>query len=216
MTTLEQESVVQEQLPPSPPRPSRFGPVVLGAVLVVAGLLWFFDAVGLLDIRLLVVLPAALATVGLALIVGSRDGPHTGLVVVGLFLTGAVLLAAVVPSGPIDETIGTQNFVVRSASDLEPSYDVGIGDLYLDISDLRLERPVTVNAEVGAGRLVVELPRDVPVQVEGTVGIGELRMPDETLDGFGLSHTFESADYSSGTGITIVADVGVGELEVTR
>ncbi len=216
MTMLEQERVTPETPPPLPPS-SNYGSVVLGVVLVVTGLLWFVDAVGLVDVRLLVILPAALASVGLALIIGSRDGPHTGLVVVGLFITGAVVLAAVAPSGPVDGVIGERSFVVSSVAEVQPNYDVGIGDLYLDLSDLRIERSMELSAEVGAGRLVVDLPQGVPVQVEGTVGIGELRMPDERFSGLGLNHTFETSDFDeSPARITIVADVGVGELEVTR
>lgn len=216
MTMLEQERITSES-PPPPPRSSNYASVVLGVVLVVTGLLWFVDAVGLVDVRLLVILPAALAAIGLALIIGSRDGPHTGLVVVGLIITGAVILAAVAPSGPVEGAIGEQSFVVSSVDDLQPNYDVGIGDLYLDISDLRIERSLEISAEVGAGRLVLDLPPGVPVQVEGTVGIGELRMPDDTFSGLGLNHTFETGDFDgAAAGITIVADVGVGELEVTR
>lgn len=216
MTMLEQERVTPETPPPPPPR-SSYASVVLGVVLVVAGLLWFVDAVGLVDVRLLVILPASLAAVGLALIVGSRDGPHTGLVVVGLFLAGAVILAAVAPSGPVDGAIGERSFVVTSVADVQPNYDVGIGDLTLDISGLRVERPIEISAEVGAGRLLIDLPPGVPVQVEGTVGIGELRMPDDRFSGLGLNHTFQSGDFDrSKAGITVVADVGVGELEVTR
>lgn len=218
MTLLEQDRLPPPtEEPPRGPRRTNYGTVVLGAVMVVAGALWFFDAIGVVDLRLAVVLPAALATIGVALIVGSRDGPHTGLVVVGLVMVGAVLLAAIAPSGPVDGVIGERSFVVATADEVQPAYDVGVGELFIDLSTIRPERAIEVNAEVGAGRLVVELPPDVPVLVEGTVGIGELRLPDQTINGLGLSHTYESDDYAgSGAAITLVADVGVGELEVTR
>ena len=185
-------------------------------MLVIVGGVWFLDVVSLLEMRAAVILPAALAVVGAALIVGARNGPHPGLVVVGLFLALAVVVAGVAPRGALDGAIGTRSYTVTSVGDIAPRYDLGMGGLDLDISAIRPERAVTVEAEVGAGRLVVALPPGIPVRIEATVGVGEMRILGEVVDGVALDESYQSDDFTeAGASISVLVDVGVGELEVT-
>ena len=56
-----------------PREPSHFptyGTVVTGLVLVVLGLVWLLDAADIMSVKLSMVIPIALAVVGLALMVG--------------------------------------------------------------------------------------------------------------------------------------------------
>lgn len=82
--------------PPTRPRPN-YAAWVIGGLMVVAGTVWLLDVAGVLTLRASIVLPSLLAVIGLALIAGARDGPHTGLVVLGLLLTVAVAAVAVTP-----------------------------------------------------------------------------------------------------------------------
>ena len=90
MSTIDTIPRVEPRVSPPQPRRSRFGSYLGGAVLVVLGGLWALDLAGTIDVRLAVVLPSLLIIFGLALIIGATEGPHSGLVVAGLFLSIAV------------------------------------------------------------------------------------------------------------------------------
>jgi hypothetical protein len=99
-----------EEVPVTPPAPPaaplggpaarRRGPnaghVVLGLILVLIGLGWLMEALGVADVPWRFLLPSALILVGLALTLGARTGRHGGLLAVGVVLTVLVLLAGAV------------------------------------------------------------------------------------------------------------------------
>lgn len=202
---------------PPPRRPDGFGPIVLGGVLVLVGGLWLLDAVEVIDVRAAVVLPAVLAVVGVALIVGSFDGPHSGLVTLGVFLTVAVVMAAVFPANPFGGGLGQRVYRVSDAADLESGYGVGLGELELDLGDLALSEPAHVDVTVGAGEMRVVLPAGGEVRVDASAGAGEIDLLGETADGVSVSRTYTSSGYDdSGSALTLDLNVGAGEIEVTR
>lgn len=213
MTAVEtREPVVTK---PEPPR--RFGSLVLGAILVGVGALWFLDALDVISIRAGVVLPAMLAVVGLALVVGSFDGEHSGLVVFGVFLTVAVVISAVAPVDAFRGGVGERQFRAESAADLAPDYRVGVGDLTLDFTDLELTESATVRASVGAGTLRVDLPEGLAVRIEARTGAGEVELFGEKTEGLSASRSYESPGFDPAQpGLTLDLDVGAGEIEVDR
>jgi predicted membrane protein len=202
---------------PSPNRPAGYGAVVLGAVLVVVGALWFLDGVGVLALRAAIVLPAMLAVVGLSLVLGAANGPHRGLVVFGAFLTVAVLAAAVTPPDAFHGGIGERTYTVADQAELAPRYDVGVGDLRLDLSDLVLTESAVVDVTVGAGEMRIRVPDDIALDVDASVGAGELVLFDERNDGMSISKAYTSADFEEAE-VTLTLDLSVaaGTIEVTR
>ena len=70
--TLERPETTQA---PAPQR-GRYGAIVTGALLMVVGGLWLLDVTDVIDLEAAMVLPVALGVIGLALIIGSFDGPH--------------------------------------------------------------------------------------------------------------------------------------------
>lgn len=200
------------------PEPKReYGSTVLGAILVVVGLLWMFDAVDLIELRGAVVLPAALAVVGVALIAGAFDGPHSGLVVFGVFLTVAVVASAVAPLEAWRGGIGERVHVVERQVDLEPEYLLGMGDMRLDLSDLRLTESAVVSASVGAGTVRIVLPPDLPVSIDATVGAGKVELFEETSEGMAVDREYQSPGFTAAdVTLTLDLDVSAGEIEVTR
>jgi predicted membrane protein len=191
--------------------------VVLGAILVVVGALWLFDAVDVIDLRATVVLPAVLAVVGVALMVGAVDGPHSGLVVFGIFLTVAVVFSAVIPADTFRGGVGERRFRAEAQSALLSDYHVGMGDLSLDLSDLVLTQSTTVDVTVGAGKIRIQLPERLAVAIDASVGAGEIDLLGERSDGLSVSRTYESPGFEDAD-VTLTLDLGVaaGEIEVTR
>lgn len=213
MTALEtREPSVERQEPRRP-----FGSVVLGAVLVGVGSLWFLDALDVISIRAAVVLPAMLAMVGLALIVGSFDGEHSGLVVFGVFLTVAVIISAVTPVDAFRGGVGERQFRAETSADLETDYRLGVGDMTLDFSDLELTEPEAIRASLGAGNLQVDLPEDLPVRIEARSGAGQVTIFGEHSDGLSVSRTYESPGFDpAAPGLVLELEVATGEIEVDR
>lgn len=196
---------------------NRYPAMVLGAVLVVIGGLWLLDVVDVIDLRAAVVLPAALAVVGLALIIGAWDGPHTGLVVVGVLLTGAVLAAAVTPPNAFRGGIGERSFVVTEQADLDARYDVGVGELFLDMGDLTLTESADVDVTVGAGDMRVVVPDDVAVSVGASVGAGQIDLFGTEREGLSVSESYVSDGFDDAeVRLVLDLDVAAGSIEVTR
>ncbi|HSJ35477.1 MAG TPA: LiaF domain-containing protein [Acidimicrobiia bacterium] len=199
------------------PRNRPYGSIVLGLVLVAAGALWLLDALDVFEVRAALVLPILLGIVGLALVVGSFDGPHSGLVVFGVFLTVAVVLAAVFPPNAFAGGIGERNYRITTQEELEPAYNVGMGAITLDLTDLSLTESTSVDVTVGAGEMLIRLPADVAVAVDASAGAGDVNLLGEQADGISVSRVYESPDYDTAeVTLTLDLNVAAGEIEVTR
>ncbi|HET7847237.1 MAG TPA: hypothetical protein VFL72_07060, partial [Acidimicrobiia bacterium] len=137
MSTTETLERPETTLAPAP-RPGRYGAMITGALLIVVGGLWLLDVTHVIDVEAAMVLPVALGVIGLALIIGSFDGPHVGLIVAGVFVTMAVLAVAAIPPDAFNGGIGERNIRVTNEANLAEQYNVGLGELRLDLSDLSM------------------------------------------------------------------------------
>lgn len=200
-----------------PERRISFGSLLGGAILIVMGSLWTLDVAGVVELRWAIVLPALLTVIGLGLIVGAWSGPHTGPVVAGVFLSIAVIALAVFPLASFRGGVGNQEFRVTQQTSLAPSYDVGVGDLTLDLSDLTMVESAEVQVSVGAGNVTVMLPPSVPVDLEGTIGAGQMNLLGERGDGLSVDRHYQSEGFATAD-ITLTLDlnVGAGSIEVVR
>jgi len=198
-----------------PKRP--YGAVVTGALLVVVGGLWLLDATDVVDLRVAIVLPAVLAVIGLALIVGAFDGPHPGLVVAGVFVSLAVLAVAAAPPDAFHGGIGERSIRVTDQADLAARYDVGLGELSLDLSDLDMTESAEIEATVGAGELTIMLPQDLAVDISASAGAGQVDLFGEVNEGLSVTDTYTSDGFESATvTLTLDLDVAAGNIEVDR
>lgn len=215
MTALDVKPVEPET--PQRPWTRAYGSVVLGTILVLVGALWLLDAIDMIELQAAVVLPAVLAIVGVALVFGAFDGPHSGLVVFGVFLTVAVVAAAVAPFDSWRGGVGERQHTVANASELAPEYHLGMGELRIDLSDLRLTESATVSASVGAGTIEIVLPPDLAVSIDANVGAGDIDLLGERSEGLGVSRSHVSPDFDTAdVALTLDLDVSAGEIEVTR
>ncbi|HSK35568.1 MAG TPA: hypothetical protein VLA80_02425, partial [Actinomycetota bacterium] len=153
---------------PVPPAPAdRHGPaaatVLVGALLVLVGIGWLLDAGGV-EVPWRALLPAALIAVGLACVAGAFQGRQHAMMVVGVALT-AVLAVAVAADWDLDVPLagGVGDRTERPATPAElTEYELGAGDFLLDLQQLQVPPGTTaVQARVGVGELVVELPDGV-------------------------------------------------------
>jgi hypothetical protein len=185
--------------------------------MIVVGGLWLLDALDLIELRAAIVLPAALTVIGIALIIGAFDGPHTGLVVAGVFVALAAIAFAAAPENAFHGGIGERNITVTEQALLLPRYDVGLGQLRLDLSDLVMTESDEVAATVGAGDITVLLPADVPVTIDASAGAGKIDLLGETSDGLSVSRTYTSDGFeTAAVTLTLDLDVAAGNIEVER
>ena len=194
-----------------------YGSIVIGALLVVVGGLWLLDVVGAVALEAAIVLPAVLAVIGLGLIFGAWNGPHPGLVVAGVFVTIAVLAVATAPPNAFRSGIGDRSILVTDQADLAATYDVGVGGLTLDLSELTMTESAAVDVTIGAGDLTVVLPSDVPVDVSASVGAGQIDLLGEVSEGLSVSRTYTSEGFGAAdVKLTLDLDIAAGNMEVER
>ena len=210
-------------LPPPEPAPPglRTGRFLLGLVILAAGVAALLQALDVTTVPWKAVLPGALIAVGLALVVaGSRsERSQGGLIAVGIVLT-VVLAAATVVDIPFEGGVGQRVERPATLADLEDEYRLAVGELTVDLTGLDLlHRSVlaglpleTIRARVGIGQLVVIVPSDEPVRVEGRAGVGEVSIFGESDGGLGVHKEYAPA----GASVTFSLDlsVGIGEVVV--
>ena len=205
---------------PPPPRVDApesgppIGRVVLGIVLLVVGLVWLLDAVGAVDLRWRVVLPAALTVVGISLLATARRGAHGGLIAAGIVLSVLVLSTALVPLTTGMAGIGERDAQPTTAAEAEAGYELGVGSITVDLSEIDdLQDGVTIPVSVGIGEVVVKLPDGVGAEVEANVGIGEVVILGRSQGGLGVSVLDEIDGEPS---LRLELDAGIGKVEVRR
>lgn len=204
-------------LPPRPRRPSLFLPVV-GSLLAGAGILGLLDVADIYDVSVTIALAAGLAIVGGAIAVGAVLGQRVGgLVVLGLVLLTGFASAALSPVS-LSSGIGEEVARPLEASELERSYEHGIGDLTVDLSNVALPAGTTsVDAELGMGRLLVTVPRDAALEVDAHSGIGQVTVLGRRDDGTGAEERVVlPGPTPSSPVLRLDADVGIGDIEVLR
>ena len=134
-------------------------------------------------------------------------------VVVVLALAAA---AAVATAFHVDvrNGIGTRTYVPAATAGVRRDYKLGIGRLQLDLARVPLPRGETdVNAKVGIGDLVVMVPQDATVRVQGDAQIGAVDVFDRHADGHNPAVTIAG---SGGRLLVLHLHVGLGQVTVKR
>lgn len=213
--TLIQEPPAPQETPPTgaPRRRPTVAPLIWGGAMIVVGVLWLLQMLGL-DVPWSAIAPLGVIAVGLALLIGSRTGTHGGLIALGIVLT--VLSAITVTfHGPFD--VGDRTYRPTSVAELPEAYELGVGNLVVDLRGVDFasdDTELTVRLNVGDLRIL--LPDDVIVAVDSTIGIGELRVLDRRQSGLG-PHIQLLDDPPGDSGVlTLRTSVGVGNVEVVR
>lgn len=215
--------------PPAPPSPEllawrarrargrRLAGATLGILFIGAGIVALLANAGTIDVDLQAVLAGALVTVGLALIIGAWVGRPRGFVALGVLLTLAVAATSTLDvswHGGIGERVHRP----VAASEVRSAYNLGIGNLEVDLSQVDLSgRRAEVTAEVGIGKLSVSVPDGVRVVVDSHVGMGRSVLFGEEKDGTSVDETADDPGTTASAGILYLhTRVGMGDLEVAR
>jgi predicted membrane protein len=222
MSSEPPEERPEEQPPPPRPRPSilesiPLGRLVLGGILLLGGGLWLLSSLDVIDISLTAVLPVALIVVGLALVIGSRTGRHSGLIVAGAILTVMLVFASSFDIR-LEGGVGERNYAPASLAELEPEYRLAMGEMTLDLRglDITPESRVTIVASVGMGQLVVRVPPDVRVDVHGTAGAGQVVLFGRESNGLDAELTTPTSAGPGHPALRLELSVGLGQVDVSE
>ena len=215
------EATTRVQPPPPPPRPparpSLFAPV-LGALLAAAGLFGLLAVLDIYDVDVAAALAAGVVIVGAAIAIGAMTQRRVaGLVFIGLLLLFAFALAAITPVS-VGAGVGEKNEQPTTVTALDPSYEHGIGELDLDLSDVTLPVGTTsVDASVGIGKLVVTVPADIAVVIDAHAGIGSINLLGATDDGVDADRVLTLPGSTTDAPVLdLEADIAIGDIEVRR
>jgi hypothetical protein len=156
----------------------------------------------------------AVGLTGAMLVVGAFWGRAGGLILLGLVSSFALTGATV--AGQFDgETVHEKPLTAAAVQD---SYDIGMGELVLDLSKVADPQSLDgrqIHLEAGVGRIEVIVPRGVDIDASGQVG-GPGHVVLFGDDKGGVDTTLERRR-DGGTDaalLTIDAELGIGEIEV--
>jgi hypothetical protein len=210
-------TTVAQAAPRAPRRPSLFAPVV-GALLAASGVFGLLAVLGVYDVDLEVAFAAGVAMVGAAIAIGALTQRRVGwLVPLGLLLLAAFGAAAVTPV-PISSGAGDKVERPLTAVALDPSYELGVGELELDLSAVELRPGTTsIDASVGVGQLTVTVPEGVTLELDAHAGVGEIDILGEFDDGIDVDRRLTLPGSTPDAPVLdLEADVGLGAIEVLR
>ena len=219
--TPPEQATTRVQPPPSPPRPPRkpslFAPVV-GALLAAAGLFGLLAVLDIYDVDVAAALAAGVVIVGAAIAFGAMTQRRVGgLVFLGLLLLAAFAMAAITPVS-VGAGVGEKTETPTTVTALDSSYEHGIGDLELDLSDVTLPAGTTsVDASVGIGKLVVTVPQDVALVIDAHAGVGSIDLLGARDDGVDADRRIALPGATPDAPVLdLEADIGVGDIQVLR
>ena len=203
--------------PRPPKKPSLFAPVI-GALLTASGVFGLLAVLGVYDVDLEVAFAAGVVMVGAAIVLGAMTQRRVG----ALVLVGLVLLAAfgVAAATPVSISAGAGEKLERplTAAALQPSYELGLGSLDLDLRAVQLPPGTTsIDARVGVGELLITVPEGVAVEIDAHAGAGEIDILGELHDGFDVDRTLSVAGPTPDAPVLqLETDMGFGAIEVRR
>jgi phage shock protein PspC (stress-responsive transcriptional regulator) len=182
-------------------------------ILLICGLIsiggaWAAAAGGETVVALVVIAAAV------AIVAGAFVRPIRWLVLpaMALALSAGTVSAAGIE---LDGGVGERDYRPSSALDLRDKYELGMGELVVDLRQADLppgDVPLKLDLGVGEARVIV--PKDVCVATDAHVRIGELRTFQRNNDGVDVDFEDVPDAAPDMTRLLVKADVGVGSLRI--
>ncbi|GII66450.1 hypothetical protein Skr01_65350 [Sphaerisporangium krabiense] len=206
--------------PARPKRPKSFiGGITMLAAFVVGGIMVATQSPpGTLNFP--VVGASVLITIGAGLLVATWFGRGVGLVAAGTLM--AVVLVAGSTVSDIPKRIGSYTWQPTDAAVAARTYEVGIGDGTLDLSDTKFApgSRTRFDASVGIGEMKVIVPPTARVEVFGRTRLGDVKIEHVVQGGTDVQHDKvlepDATPPGSPAVIELHVKAGIGDVEVRR
>ena len=211
---------------PKPPKPPGLvTPIVLALMAFSAGVLLVVDQAGAADVTFTIGASIWLLLIAAGLTVSAFRGRAPGLIAIGVVVSLGTMVARVVDP-VIASGAGNVTYTVTDPDDLLASYELGVGQLTVDLSQIDLDGAVrTVDIELGVGELVVRVSNGPALDITIANSVGDIawtdRVEQETSrelweSGFGNDLTIERAGSSDGGSLVLNISSDIGSVRVTR
>lgn len=205
----------QQSVPsPQPVRSGvQVGRVVLGVLVVAAGIGWLLDESGL-SVPWSLYPAAALTLIGLGMLVTLVGGRGRGLLVwlgvVALIAAVGVGVGADRYSGPVGDLV-----LAPTVTEWPVAERVSAGTITVDLTSHPLPENGTATVEIGAGRLVVTVPADDSrLTIDARTTAGTVRVDGvKVADGVDVRWLRPAAGAAT---IALHLQVGLGDIEVNH
>ncbi|NBE80729.1 PspC domain-containing protein [Micromonospora rubida] len=219
-----------QQAPP-PPRPvkppkqprerSPLGAVTFSLVFLALGVVAMLDLLDVIHVGAAAYFAAALATVGLGLLVGAWFGRARWLIALGLVTAAALGVATVTESyDRIRGFDGDVTWAPTDRRDLADRYENRFGDAVLDLRGIDFDKQDSqVTVAVQFGKATVVVPANVDVTTIAEVNAGDATIFGKRsggLNGRLRESTDLGADGAGGGKLRLYVRINAGNLEVTR
>lgn len=195
---------------------------VLGGLLVLGGVAWFLHQVGLVQLSVTTMLSCLLIALGVGLVLTARRAGGAGLMAVGLVLIVVLASASAVDVGLLQRGVGERTFVPLSGDDLEDRFQLGVGSLTLDLTEVPPSELAgrSIDVQLGVGELVVLLPPygELPVDVHAEARAGEVDLLGRGAEdgGTNLVERYRDRGITGMPALDLDLDVGLGTVQVVR
>jgi phage shock protein PspC (stress-responsive transcriptional regulator) len=211
--------------PPRPPKEhSRLSGLIFSVGLLVLGVMGLLDIGGIYDIPVGAYFAAALAVIGLGLLIGSVVGRARGMIFLGLVLSLLLSMAGFAkdftwdggPNGGGDITWTPQTF-----GELQDTYRHQAGSAQLDLRKLDFNgHDTTIHLKMQLGDLSVVVPPNVDVTANTDIRFGNATVFDRDANGIRIKN-FEVTDLGEdnavgGGQLHLDIQVSAGNAEVYR
>ncbi|MGK5445562.1 PspC domain-containing protein [Micromonospora sp. URMC 105] len=208
--------------PPKRPRErSALGAVTFSLIFLALGVVAILDLLDVFPVGAAAYFAAALATIGLGLLVGTWFGRARWLIALGLVTAAALAVATVAESyDRIRGVDGNVTWAPTDVRDLATRYENSFGDATLDLRGINFDKRTTdITVVVNFGEATIVVPPNVDVTTVADVNAGEATVfgrGSGGLDGRSREVTDLGPDGAGGGTLRLNVHVNAGNLEVTR
>ncbi|PWU45580.1 hypothetical protein DLJ46_21090, partial [Micromonospora globispora] len=207
--------------PKRPKERSALGAVTFSLIFLALGVVAVLDLLDVFSVGAAGYFAAALATIGLGLLVGTWFGRARWLIALGLVTAAALGVATVAES--YDRVRGVDGNVTWAPTDyrdLATRYENNFGDAVLDLRGIDFDKKDTqITVAINLGKATVVVPPNVDVTTVADVNAGDATIFGQHsggLDGRLRESTDVGPDGPGGGTLRLYIHVNAGNLEVTR
>ncbi|MEO3775901.1 PspC domain-containing protein [Micromonospora sp. B11E3] len=214
--------------PPAPAKPpkrprerSPLGAVTFSLIFLALGVVGILDLLDVIHVGAAAYFAAALATIGLGLLVGAWFGRARWLIALGLVTAAALGVATVAESyDRIRGVGGDVTWAPTDHRDLADRYENNFGNAVLDLRAIDFDkRETSVTVAISFGEATVVVPPNVDVTTIADVNAGDATVfgkRSSELDGRLRESVDLGLDGPGGGKLRLYIHVNAGNLEVAR